>query len=141
MAATAWTCPECGRRFGRRGQGHDCAPALDPEEYYASGPAFERPVHDVVLGHLRGLGDVHVEFVSVGVFVKRGGGNFVQLRTMTRWVAVHLWMPRVLDDGRIARKVQPVGRRWHHVVNVRDPGEVDEQLLGWLTEAHAAAGG
>ena len=95
----------------------------------------------MLLAHLRGLGDVHVEFVLVGVFVKRGGGNFVQLRTMTRWVAVHLWMPRVLHDDRIARKVPPVGRRWHHVVNVREPEQVDEQLLGWLTEAHAAAGG
>jgi hypothetical protein len=29
--ATAWTCPECRRGFGRRNQSHTCAPAMSLE--------------------------------------------------------------------------------------------------------------
>jgi hypothetical protein len=129
-----WTCPSCRRRFGVPGQGHECAPALTVEEYFATGPAHERPVFDAVLAHLAGLGDVHVEPVSVGIFFKRGR-TFAQLRPMTRWVALHLVLPRVVRDPRIARKVQSQGRRHHHVVNLRSPADVDDEVRSWLTEA------
>jgi hypothetical protein len=32
-----WICPECKRRFGRRHQGHECAPAMTLEEYFSTG--------------------------------------------------------------------------------------------------------
>ena len=63
----AWECPSCGRRFGRRGQGHECAPALTLDEYFATGPPHERPLFDAVVAHLRAVGPVHVEPVSVGI--------------------------------------------------------------------------
>lgn len=135
-----WTCPDCGRQFGRRGQGHECAPAMSVDEYFATGPPWERPIHDAVVGHLTELGDVHVEYVSVGVFVKRGP-TFVQLRPMARWVALGMVLPRVVDDDRIARKaVEASAGRWYHVVNLRGPAEVDGQVRDWLTEAFVATG-
>ena len=134
-----WTCPECGRVFGREGQGHDCAPALTVEEYFATGPPFERPVFEAVRAHLEGLGPLHVEPVSVGIFFKRRR-VVVQLRPMTRWVAVGFILGRRLESPRLARKVTGSGTRWWHVVNVREPEEVDDELRGWLTEAYLADG-
>lgn len=138
----AWVCPDCGRHFARRRQGHDCAPALSIDEYFATGPAFERPIFEAVMAGLSGAGvdPVHVEPVSVGIFLKRPQ-RFAQLRTMTRWVAVGFSLPRALRSPRIARKVIPHGGRYHHVVNVRDAREVDDELVAWLVEAHATAGG
>ena len=134
-----WTCPECGRRFGAVRQGHDCAPALSVEEYFATGPDHERPVFEVVRDHLASLGEVHVEPVSVGIFFKRGR-TFAQLRPMTRWVALSFVLPRTVTSPRLARKVQAQGSRHHHVVNLRSPDEVDEVVRAWLTEAFDAAG-
>jgi hypothetical protein len=108
------------------------------EEYFSTGPPHERPVFDVVHAHVTSLGDVHVEPVSVGVFFKRGR-TFAQLRPMTRWVALSFALPRVVDDRRIARKVLSQGSRHHHVVNLRSPGEVDDRVRGWLTEAYLDA--
>ena len=130
-----WTCPECNRRFGRRGQGHDCAPGLSLEEYFATAPPFERPIFEAVRAHLEGVGPVHVEPVSIGIFFKRRR-TVVQLRPMTRWVAVGFILSRRLESSRLARKVEGSGTRWWHVVNVREPGEVDDELRGWLTEAY-----
>jgi hypothetical protein len=135
-----WTCPACGRRFGRAGQGHECAPALTIEEYFATGPPHERPVYEVVAAHLARLGEVHVEPVSVGIFFK-AGRTFAQLRPMQRWVALSFVLPRTVRSPRLSRKVQQEGTRHHHVVNVRRPEDVDDEVLGWLTEAYLDAVG
>lgn len=132
-----WECPACGRRFARRGQTHECAPAMSLDEYFSTGPPHERPVFDAVMAHLARVGPVHVEPVSVGIFLKRSG-TFAQLRPMQRWVALSFSLPRVVRHPRITRKPIPHGGRWYHVVNVRDPDDLDEEILCWLTEAYLA---
>lgn len=130
-----WTCPACERRFGRRGQSHDCAPALTLDEYFATGPERERPIFDAVMAHLDTVGPVYVEPVSVGIFLKRAR-TFAQLRPKQRWVALSFVLSRVVDHPRMARKVQTEGRRAYHVVNLRSPEELDDEIRGWLTEAY-----
>ena len=134
-----WTCPDCQRRFGRDGQGHDCSPGLSLEEYFATGPPFERPLFEAVRAHLETVGSLYVEPVSIGIFFKRRR-TVVQLRPMTKWVAVGFVLSRRLESARLARKVDGAGTRWWHVVNVREPEEVDDELRGWLTEAYLADG-
>ena len=87
---TPWRCPKCDRQFGRRAQSHECAPAMALEDYFATGPPHERPVFEAVMAHLRQVGPVHVEPVSVGIFLKRSR-TFAELRPRTKWVAVARW--------------------------------------------------
>ncbi|MGK2928427.1 MAG: DUF5655 domain-containing protein [Acidimicrobiales bacterium] len=131
---TRWTCPDCGRQFGRTRQGHECAPALSLEEYFATGPERERPIFEAVHAHLCELDDVYVEPVSVGIFFKVRT-TFVQLRPMTKWVALSFSVPRRIDHPRISRKPIQDGGRWYHVVNVRDAEEIDQTVKDWLTQA------
>jgi hypothetical protein len=58
---------------------------------------------------------------------------------MTRWVAVSFQLPRTVASPRIARKVIDAGRTRYHVVNVRTPAEVDDELIAWLAEAYDAS--
>lgn len=105
------------------------------EAYFESGPDFERPIFEVVRDHLQTLDpDVWFEPVSVGIFFK-GHARFVSLRTMTKWIAVGFSLNHKLSHKRLSRKVIEHGNRFHHVVNVRDASEIDDVLLGWLTEA------
>lgn len=129
-----WTCAACGRLFARRGQSHDCAPGLTLEEYFATGPTFERPVVDAVLG-LFEPGAVHVDCVSVGLFLK-SPEKFAELRPMTQWVAVWFALGRRAQHRTITRKVTPHGGRWWHVANVRTPADLDADLAALLVEAH-----
>jgi hypothetical protein len=120
------------------------------EDYFATGPPHERPVDEAVMAGLaQRLGDagytdvgdidaVYIEPVSVGIFLKRAQ-TFAELRPMTKWVAVSFVLRRKLTGGRLARKVLSSGSRHWHVVNVRTPEEVDDELLDWLVEAWAAA--
>jgi uncharacterized protein DUF5655 len=109
------------------------------EEYFSTEPSFERPVFDAVMEHLYTLGDPFLEPVSVGVFVKRDGVTVLQLRPMTKWVALGLMMPRKLQDRRISRKPIASGRKVYHVVNLHGPKDVDDTVASWITEAWEAA--
>jgi hypothetical protein len=105
------------------------------EEYFSTGPERERPIFEAVMEHLESVGAVHVEPVSVGIFLKRGR-TFAELRPLTRWVA--LWFPHssVIEDRRIARRLAVSGNRTWYVVNLRGPQDVDDQVRSWLTEAY-----
>lgn len=137
---SGWTCPACGRRFARVRQSHECAPAMSLEEYFSTGPVFERPVFEVVVAHLGTLGPVQVEPVSVGIFFKKAGG-FAELRPMRRWVALSFSLRRPVAHRTIRRVVQPYGGRYFHVANLAGPEDFDDDLAGWLTEAYLDAPG
>jgi hypothetical protein len=105
------------------------------EEYFATGPAHERPVFDAVMSHLGRVGPVHVEPVSVGIFLKRSR-TFAELRPMTKWVAVSFSLLHPARHKLITRKVVQYNGRYYHVANVAKPSDVDQPLLSLLTEAY-----
>lgn len=132
---TAWTCPDCARRFGRRNQSHECAPAMPLEEYFATGPPFERPIFEAVHAHLNSLGPLHLEPVSVGLFFKRSR-TFAELRPMTRWVVLSFILSRTATDPRISRRVTVSGNRVYHETKLHDETDVDDQVRDWLTDPY-----
>ena len=134
----AWTCPQCGRQFGRNKQSHECAPAMTLDEYFSTGPERERPIFDAVMGYLDGLGPVHVEPVSVGIFLKNPR-KFAELRPMQKWVALSFSLNRVARHRTIVRKVMPWGGRYYHVANLVDPKDLDDGVGDLLVEAYQEA--
>lgn len=104
------------------------------DDYFATATERERPIFESVLEHLRSLGDVHVEPVAVGIFIKRDR-SFVELRPMQRWVALSFPRSTKLAHPRISRAVPASAGRWYHVVNVRDGSEIDDELRDLLTDA------
>ena len=105
------------------------------EEYFATGPAHERPIFERVMAHLDAVGPVHVEPVSVGVFLKRSR-TFAELRPMQKWVALSFSLSHVVRHPLIVRKVLPYGGRYYHVVNLRQAEDLDDDIRSWLTEAY-----
>jgi hypothetical protein len=135
IGVTAWTCPKCGRQFGRTKQSHECAPAMSVEEYFSTGPPHERPVFEAVMSHLESVGPVHVEPVSVGIFLKRAR-TFAELRPRQQWVALSFSLPRRVSHPRITRKVVSYHGRYYHIANLRGPDDIDDRIRDWLTEAY-----
>jgi hypothetical protein len=108
------------------------------EEYFSTGPVHERPVFDAVMEHLSTVGPVHVEPVSVGIFLKRAG-RIAELRPMNRWVALCISLPRRISHPLIVKKVVPYHGRYYHVFNVRSPDDIDDDIRAWLTEAYVTS--
>jgi hypothetical protein len=105
------------------------------EEYFSTGPAYEQPIFEAVMAHLRQVGPVHVEPVSVGIFLKRAR-TFAELRPMTKWVALSFSLPRPTRHRLIKRKIIQYHGRYYHVANVGGPEELDQDLLALVTEAY-----
>ena len=105
------------------------------EEYFSTGPAHERPVFEAVMEHIDSLGPVHVEPLSVGIFLKHGR-RFAELRPMQKWVALSFSLRRRVSHRLIVRKPISYGGRYYHVANVRSPDDIDGDIRGWLTEAY-----
>ena len=105
------------------------------DEYFGTGPAHERPVFDAVMAYLATLGPVHVEPVSVGIFLK-SPRKFAELRPMQRWVALSFSLPRQAAHRTIVRKVIPYGGRYFHIANLAEPRDFDEDVQALLTEAY-----
>jgi hypothetical protein len=105
------------------------------EEYFSTGPERERPIFHAVMRHMDTVGPVHVEPVSVGIFLKRAR-SFAELRPMTKWVALSFSLRRPVQHPAITRKVIPYSGRYFHVANLCGPEDFDAALSGWLTEAY-----
>lgn len=76
------------------------------EEYFSTGPPHERPVCEAVLDYVESMGQVHIEPLSVGIFLKKAQ-TFAQLRPMQKWVALSFGLARRIDHPTITRKVVP----------------------------------
>jgi len=105
------------------------------EKYFSTGPERERPIFEAVMAHLDTVGPVHVEPVSVGIFLKRAR-SFAQLRPMTKWVALSFALSREVRHPLIVRKVIPWNGTFHHVANITHASDIDDRIKGWLTESY-----
>jgi hypothetical protein len=111
-----------------------CVPGCTIDDTFR-GREWQRPICDEIVEFLGSLGeDLHVDAVTVGVFLKRQR-KLAELRPMARALSVNLWLPRIVTDERVLRRYGT----WH-VLRLAGPDEVDEQLRDWLTESYSAAG-
>jgi hypothetical protein len=134
--ATVWTCPNCKRTFGKTNQGHMCAPAMTEDEYFSTGPVFERPIYEEVKATLLTADpDVRFEYVSVGVFFKKKT-NFAELRPLTKWSKLMFKLPRDFSHPDITKK-WPGPSRTYYEMKLRTPADVTDEVRGWLIEAAA----
>ena len=103
-----WTCPRCDREFGRARQSHTCVPGITVGAAFACCPPAARAVYDAIMAHVRSLGPVHEDAVSVGVFLK-SGRKLAEVRPRSRDVWLGLYLPRPVHDRRIAKILGPSG--------------------------------
>ncbi len=135
--ADPWTCTSCRRSFRRKGQSHECAPAMTVDEYFSSGPSFERPIFEAVRAFVDTLGPETIEPVSVGIFFKRPS-SWIQLRSKRTWLALTFPMRRDVRHRTIRNKPMTNGRdsatKWF-VANLETPADLDDDLRDLLAES------
>jgi hypothetical protein len=132
-----WTCPECGRWFGKR-QTHVCAPAMSADAWFVGRPPELRAIYDAVARHLKRLGPIHIEPVSIGFLIKKKR-TIIELRPRKVGFGLSFILGRELSDPRITRRIAMSRGDVYYVVPLATANEVDAQVRGWLTEAYAQA--
>src|SRR5262245_44673287 len=133
-----WTCPDCGRSFGRKNQSHGCAPSSTVDDYFDGRPAVLRTAYNAIARHLATLEGVQVDPVSACVMFKRSR-TFAEVRAKRDCLVLSFILSRVLDDERITKTLQLSANRTVHSVDIQRAGDVDRAVRDWLTESYAAS--
>lgn len=87
------------------------------------------------MAHLATVGPVHMDIVSVGVFLKNPH-KFAELRPMQNWVALSFALRHSARHRTITRKVTEYHSRFWHIANLAVPEDFDEALQALLTQAY-----
>ncbi len=105
---------------------------------------WEQPIFEVVNAHFASLpenDDLIVDPLDVGIMFKHGP-MVCMLRSMTKWTALGFSLRRPLKSSKLSRKVAEYQGKYFHVINVNDPGQIDDEVREWLAEAfYAPVGG
>lgn len=110
------------------------------DEYFSTGPERERPIFEAVMGYLDGVGPLHVEPVSVGIFLKNPR-KFAELRPMQNWVAISFSLSRTARHRTIVRKVMPYNGKYFHVANIVEAKDLDDGIGDLIVEAYQEVAG
>ncbi len=102
------------------------------------------PLYAALAQGLRALSGVTVKVSKTQItFAARYGFAFVSLRRMKGcppvFLILTLGLGRRLNSPRAAVAVEPYPGRWTHHFILSDPGELDDELWGWVREAHLFA--
>ena len=115
-----WLCRNCGRRFGRTNQSHECRPGLTLREYLVRQPPELRATYRAVLRGLEKLGPLDVDPVDAvvlsPVFAPRKGQPALGVGVLGEAVerlAKHSRKPQLYAlggvDARAARELGDAG--------------------------------
>ena len=108
-----------------------------PEEFFAGHPAAFA-VFDRVRSILDEAGPHQVRTSKSQVCFRRGRG-FAFLWLPGRYLRGDV-MDRPIVSARFKEVVQPAPGHWMHHLEVRDPGEIDDEVATWLRDAADRAG-
>ena len=129
-----WICPQCDREFASR-QSHVCVPGITVAELLDRHPAWMGAAYAVIIDHLRALGPIHEDAVSVGIFLK-SDRKVAEFRPRARTVLLWFFLPHPLEDPRLGRVERVAAGRYGMTLSLSSAGQVDDQLLEWLAEAY-----
>jgi hypothetical protein len=133
-----WRCPACDREFGRANQSHVCVPGNSVAETFAGRPEVQRQLYDAIAGHLRTHGPLHEDAVKVGVFLL-SDRKLAEVRPMARALSVLLILPYEVAGPRVRRNYRLAEGRTMYDIRLTQLSDVDDELLGWLTDAYELA--
>jgi hypothetical protein len=133
-----WICPRCGARLVSRNLWHSCG-AFTLEDLFAGAAPGVLDAARSYVEMLRSLGDVQV-IPQKTRLVCVARVRFAGLTPRKNGFHASFALRRWLDSPRIMKTVD-YGPRWRmHVVLVRSPADLDDELRSWLQEAHDTVG-
>ena len=129
-----WTCPECGRKFERKGQAHSCktfALALHFKDKLTGKLLFEKFKQAV----LSQVGPFKVESLECCIhFVTTF--TFTAVRIQRNKIKVDFSLNKKVKNKRIKQSTQMSANRYLYAIDILKAEDIDAELMEWITEAY-----
>jgi hypothetical protein len=127
-----WVCPRCQRTFASKGQFHS-HDLVDVDRHFAGHPADLRAAFDALVAALPA--DVHIDGLK-SVIVLAARTTFCYVVVQRDRLSIGVFLDRALVSPRVTKFDHVSSGKVASVLEVREPGEIDDELRGWLTEAY-----
>jgi hypothetical protein len=128
----SWVCPRCQRTFSSEGQFHS-HDIVDLDRHFAGQRGELRAAFDALVAALPS--DVRVDPLKSAIILAA--------RTTFCFIVVHcdrlligVFLDRVLGSPRVTKVDHVASGKIGNVIEVRRPGEIDDELRSWLREAY-----
>jgi hypothetical protein len=92
-------------------------------------------VYERLAGALAEIGVYTVEEKKTSLHISAGKAAFLGVHPRKQGVRLNLVLSRALESPRLAKVERVSANRFHNELDVREPGEVDAELVEWLREA------
>jgi hypothetical protein len=131
-----WNCPQCGRQFANRNQWHACGPYSVESFLEGQSPEAIRLFNSFVeLATSCGPVTLAPAKTRIGFQART---IFASVNRLSKGsLAAHVVLARRLDNPRFSRieSLSPTSHAHHFQIN--DLDELDDEVRGWLCEAHS----
>jgi uncharacterized C2H2 Zn-finger protein len=131
---TLWTCPKCGRQFKNKNQWHSCV-TISVDDHFKGKPNRLRATFDRLFKELKRFGNVRIDAVKSGINLARDS-HFAMAFIKNEWINLDFDVKRELHSPRFEKVFRVYNDNFSYRVRLREPSDVDEEVLGWLKEAY-----
>ena len=128
----SWTCPTCGRTFARHNEFHS-HDTVEVDVHFVGRPEQLRASFDEIAASLPR--DVRVEALK-SVIVLSARRTFAFITVRSKRLLVGVFLDEALDSPRVSKVDRVSDHKVASVIDVRDPGDVDDELRLWLRQAY-----
>jgi hypothetical protein len=129
-----WRCPDCGQTFVTRNMPHSCR-VVELDAHFAAADPAVRATFDALLATAREFGPVTVNATKSRISFQ-ARMRFAAVESRRRHLNAHIVLTRPIASERFTR-VEFLAPYYHvHNFRLHAPGEVDDELKGWLAEAY-----
>ena len=125
----SWVCPRCQRTFSSEGQFHS-HDVVGVDRHFAGRSAELRTAFDALVAAL----PAGVRFDSLKTaIVLAARATFCYVVVQHDRLLVGVFLDHALDSPRVTKVDRVSPGKVASVVEVREPGDIDAELRGWLT--------
>lgn len=130
-----WKCPKCKREFAKRNQVHSCV-FYPLEKHFEGKEDIARPLFEEFKKRIeKNIGPVKIESLPCCIhFVS--DYTFGALWAMKDKARIDFRVNYDIESPRISRKIKMSPGRYLYYLEIKNKGEIDKQLLGWLKDSY-----
>jgi hypothetical protein len=103
------------------------------------GDPVSSSVYGALLDHIYALDGCELQENASSFHVAHGRA-FLGLHPRRGGILVNIVLDRQLESDRVHRVERVSAKRWHNEVILKDPSEIDAEMLAWIREGYALTG-
>lgn len=133
MPERLWTCPKCKRKFKKRNQSHSCT--VYPVAKHLNGKEKAKKLYNALTTQMKKeVGRFRIESLPCCIhFVSTC--TFAAVYALRDKIRIHFTLDHKLESPRISRFSQISAKRYMYSIDIKDEGEPDKELFGWIKQA------